>query len=45
MISRVLEKAVATVRSRGMMNNMVEQLVLLYGSDICVMMGDILQFL
>ena len=45
MIERVLAKAVATVRSRGLMYKAMAQSVLLYGSDIWVVMGDILKFL
>ena len=45
MIERVLAKAVATVRSRGLMYKAMAQSVLLYGSDIWVVMGNILKFL
>ena len=44
-ISRVLEKTGATVRSWGMIYKAVAQSVLLYSSDIWVVMGDMLKFL
>ena len=39
MISRVLENTGAMVRDRGVMYNVVVQPVLLYGSEIWVVMG------
>ena len=39
MIARVLAKTGAMVRARGMMYNMVVQSVLLYLSEILVVMG------
>ena len=45
MITRVLEKTVATVRARGMMYEVVAQSLLLYGSESWVVMGSILKLL
>ena len=43
MITRVLEKTGSTVRFRGMMYKVVDQSVLLYSSEIWVMMGDMIR--
>ena len=45
MITRVLVKTGATVRARGMIYKAVAQLVLLYGSNNWLVMGDILNAL
>ena len=45
MIARVLTKMGAAVRDRGMMYKAVSQLVLLYGSEIWVVIGEIIKVL
>ena len=45
MVARVLENTEATVRSRGFMSKSVAQSVILYGSDIWVVTGDIFKVL
>ena len=45
MIVRVLKKTGATVRAHGMMYKAVSQSVLLYGSEIWVVMGEVLKAL
>ena len=45
MIARVLERMGATVQDRGAMYKVVEQLVLLYGSEIWVVTGDMIKVL
>ena len=45
MIMRVLAKMGATVWARGMMYKSLAQSVLLYGSDIWVVTGDMLKVL
>ena len=45
MIARVLAKTVATVQDRGMMYNAVAQSVILYGSEIWVVKGEMLKIL
>ena len=45
MIARVLAKTGSTVRSCGMLYKAVAQSVLLYGSDIWVVMGAMLKIL
>ena len=44
-ISRVLTKTVATVRSRGVIYKALAQSVILYGSEIWVVMGVVLKVL
>ena len=45
MVARLLENTEATVRSRGLMYKSVAQSVILYGSDIWVVTGDIFKVL
>ena len=45
MITRVMTKTGATLRSQGMIYGAVAQSVLLFGSEIWVVMGDILTVL
>ena len=45
MVVRVLEKTGATVQARGMMYKAVANLVLLYGSGIWVVTGEMLKVL
>ena len=45
MITRVLAKKGATVRDCGMMYQAVDQSVLLYVSEICVVTGDMIKLL
>ena len=44
-VARVLESTGATGRARGAMYEAVEQLVLLYGREICVVTGEMLKVL
>ena len=44
-VVRVLEKTGATVQARGMMYKAVANLVLLYGSEIWVVTGEMLKVL
>ena len=45
MIARVLERTEETVQAWGAMYKVVEQLVLLYGSDIWVVTGEMIKVL
>ena len=45
MVARALEKTEETVRSQGAMYKEVTQLVLLYGSEIWVVTGEMLKVL